>query len=143
MNDWREATISANVLPGWEPLVDTLFKRVKGIAPELQVSQVKQKFGALRFYYSLPKEVSEAPDESQEAMWTGRPQTIGETVREVVRAAETASGWICECCGQAGAETTPSKRGWLNTLCAICTSRRDEQDMFVWQIAEEIRGSRS
>lgn len=73
-------------LPGWLNLIDELCQTLKihlnahpGV-PQIQVLQVKEKYGGLRFYYSG-----------------------GDTAcREAVATAEERSLSACEVCGQAG-----------------------------------------
>lgn len=84
---------------GWEALVTRLSEAVlaciqaKGLH-DLQVVQVKEKFGALRFYLNYV-----APDE----------------VSALIRAAEEESGRTCETCGKLGERRTI--KGWVRTVC--------------------------
>jgi|SRR5450830_1436894 len=85
-------------LPGWLDLIDDLCRTLKtqmGTQPELppiQVRQVKEKFGGLRFYYS------------------GGDTTC----REAVARAEERSLSTCEVCGQAG---TLGGERWISVRC--------------------------
>lgn len=97
------------VSPGWSNLVALLCARVDTIlqsTPEasMHVKQVKEKFGRLRFYYSI----EDAPPSARDTIW------------QAVRQAEDASGMCCEECGKR-AETT-SDRGWLRTVCLRCAA---------------------
>lgn len=92
---------------GWSDLIVTLCARIDSIlqsAPgaRFQVLQVKEKFGALRFYYQL--------DEVEES--------VSEAVLEAVMLAGEASAHICERCGRPGDHG--SKGGWLFTRCPVC-----------------------
>jgi len=59
-------------------------------------SQVKQKFGSLRFYmYTAPTSV-----------W------------DMISTAESESQNVCETCGQKGESV--DKGGWINTSCKAC-----------------------
>lgn len=71
---------------------------------QLQVvaTQVKEKFGALRFYYSGGDE------------W----------VRGVVDMAEAISARTCEMCGSSGKQTDTV---WIRTLCPSCTAAWESQ----------------
>jgi hypothetical protein len=60
--------------------------------PQLVASQVKEKFGTLRFYYDGGDEY----------------------IRGLVSLAESMSGVICEECGAPGQQR---KDGWIRTLC--------------------------
>lgn len=94
--DWRDARISAQVGPGWEPLVDELHARVLEIDPGIVVEQVKEKFGGLRYYF--------------------RADDGNQRINALVAQYEKRASETCEWCG-ASAETEPNKRGWLKTLC--------------------------
>lgn len=67
-----------------------------------KATQVKEKFGTLRFYYN-----------------GGNDYTDG-----IVRLAEVLSGVTCENCGQPGERRT--NRGWLSTLCEVCHNERKD-----------------
>lgn len=85
---------------GWRPLVRTLHKLLLQIDPEYTVGQVKEKFGALRYYY-FPS----FDHDSKEAFAMDR----------LVRFAEAMSLQICETCGDPG--KSRNDLGWLLTLC--------------------------
>lgn len=112
--------------PGWAKLVEPLLKlcEVYGV----EVLQVKEKFGTLRFYYANDRE---------------------DRLSHLVAAAEEASGHTCEDCGENGydldaskpdptsilpspwsrvpkATTGPSRTShWIRTLCAPCREKWD------------------
>jgi len=86
-------------LPGWLNLIDELCRTLKAHldahpeVPQIQVRQVKEKFGGLRFYYSG-----------------------GDTAcREAIATAEQRSMSTCEVCGQAG---TLGGERWLSVRCS-------------------------
>ena len=86
-------------LPGWLDLIDDLCRTLKAHLDEhselspIQVRQVKEKFGGLRFYYSG-----------------------GDTVcRDAVDRAQERSLSICEVCGQPGGLMGEN---WLRVRCA-------------------------
>ena len=66
--------------------------------PQLKATQIKEKFGGLRFY-------TEGGDE----------YVVG-----LVAMAERLSGRICESCGSIGVK---NKEGWIRTLCSICREK--------------------
>lgn len=92
---------------GWGALIELLCVRIDTIlqgAPNVAfaVLQVKEKFGQLRFYYSI----SNASHE------------IAAAVELAVGAAEDASQHICERCAGRGQAT--DVKGWRMTLCRGC-----------------------
>lgn len=99
---------------GWFNLIDTLCGQIqryvdwnsRNFSEEeketLQVvaSQVKEKFGTLRFYYYGGDDV----------------------IAGMTSMAEAFSGKVCEDCGQSGYLHT---RGWHRTLCDSCETNRN------------------
>ena len=68
------------------------------VCPNVQINQIKDKFGTLRFYFSGGDEY----------------------VRSIVSFAETMSARTCEETGSLA--SLYQKRGWYRTLCAECAS---------------------
>ena len=88
--DYSEEDAVQNVGPGWEPLI----RRLYAAKPEdVEVHQVKEKFGGLRFY------IGAAPQE----------------YRDLVDAAENESYTLCATCGKPG--TLDQTQWWVLTLC--------------------------
>lgn len=90
--------------PGWYQIVIELDRSLTAALPPFQVLQVKQKFGALRFYWSC----DQASDEQRAA------------ANSLVAAAELRSTSTCENCADAGQLCV--KSGWLKTLCTGCAA---------------------
>jgi len=88
---------------GWRPLVEKLVDDIIKIDPTIEVTQVKEKFGGLRFY------VSGASDE----------------VYDLIEKAEKESYDICEECGTK--ENVTTKGSWLLTLCDKCRKERQDE----------------
>jgi len=87
---------------GWYWLIDQLceylqFQTDNNKSPQVEASQVKEKFGGLRFY------VSGADDRQYSA----------------IRFAEFLSYSICEDCGTTK-EVSQNKTGWIRSLCPKC-----------------------
>jgi hypothetical protein len=104
---------------GWYNIIDSLCGQIqhhidwqnknfeKGHAqykqvPQVVVSQVKEKFGTLRFYYHGGDDVIDG----------------------MVRMAESWSAVACEECGAPG---TQNSQGWIKTLCETHRRERDER----------------
>lgn len=83
---------------GWYDLIDTLCLQLqfatKNGAPQVVASQVKEKFGVLRFY-------TRGQNDNQEGM---------------IELAEAMSARLCEVCGNRGRIV---KNRWLRTRCPL------------------------
>ena len=92
---------------GWDDLVQPLCDDV--LRMNGAIRQIKEKFGALVFAYSLPKTISERKRRA---------------FRRRVEQAEAASLTVCETCG-APAELV-NDNGYLTVACSTCRQRRQE-----------------
>ena len=80
---------------GWHLLLFVAARQLEALDQDLKASQVKEKFGTLRFYLD----------------------TYTEEAIEIIREAEEKSAVTCEGCGEAGKLREGS---WLRTLCEEC-----------------------
>jgi hypothetical protein len=102
---------------GWFWLLKKLVEDIAEIDvyKAVKVFQVKEKFGALRFYisYSIPDDVNDPSN------------LIYDKVYELINKAEEESGNTCEQCGEPG-----SVRGkyWLRCECDKCENERINAD---------------
>jgi len=104
---------------GWYQIIDSLCNNIqhhidwnnknfeKGYVqykqvPQVVATQVKEKFGTLRFYYAGGDDY----------------------ISGLVSMAESWSAVACEECGSPG---TQNSRGWIKTLCETHRRERDEQ----------------
>ena len=83
--------------PGWWPIVETLCELIHDYTewrklPPVVVTQIKEKFGGLRFYH-------EGGDEH---------------IAGLVAMSEAMTSFICEECGSLGKRRSG---GWIRTLC--------------------------
>lgn len=85
---------------GWIPLLDRLASDLVDMGWNRDLSQVKEKFGVLRFYIGGCDN------------W--------DALHERIVSAEVESGKTCENCGAPGRRRGPPKRSWLKTLCDTC-----------------------
>jgi len=90
-------TLQQCVGDGWKDLIETCFNAC--VEHDVCVSQVKEKFGGLRFY------VGPASTE----------------VFDIIDECELLSYTICELCGKPG---RPREGGWIRTLCDECAEKR-------------------
>ena len=93
---------------GWFDLLNRLCGILSSYAGKedneyIRFGQVKEKFGLLRIYLDFGDDI------------TPRYRAMAEGAAEMV---ESASGLICEQCGEKGQRT--KKGGWINTLCPKC-----------------------
>ena len=91
---------------GWEPLLRKLSEKIMlslATLPEeeratFEVWQVKEKFGALRYY--------------------AEPSDITPEIKQAIQEAESVSAITCEICGGPGESYTITD--WIHTLCHPC-----------------------
>ena len=88
---------------GWRPLVEKLVEDIIKIAPKTEISQIKEKYGTLRFYINVGND----------------------EVYDLIEKAEQESGKTCEECGTKRNVTTEG--GWILTLCKSCRKARNER----------------
>jgi lysozyme family protein len=97
---------------GWLHIVDRLDRQIAEIAPDYEITQVKEKFGGLRFYIGTIHDEDEFRD-----------------VHCLISEAEAESLRTCEVCGVTEDVTTSSgERGyWVKTLCREHRRERDDR----------------
>lgn len=85
---------------GWYKLIDELSAAITEVSPKTEATQVKEKYGGLRFYVSFENKAA----------------------RKLIDEAEIESYKICETCGsRRGVKQT---KGWITTLCETCMKHR-------------------
>jgi len=93
---------------GWSGTLDRLMlalAEIPGWDPKC-VSQIKSKFGGLRFYYRLPRDADEA---------------LKTNVRALLEQFEEEASNTCDRCGSTEeVKTTSDAAGWIRTECAAC-----------------------
>ena len=99
---------------GWYDIIDRLCEGITklDLGPQFKATQVKEKFGELRFYYSGVPEVKWGP------------------MGELVAAAERESRETCEYCGSK--EDVTCEGSWIKALCKKC---RDEEKALIREAA--------
>ena len=95
---------------GWFQLIYDLSKQITEVCPRVKASQVKEKFGTLRFYIE------------------GVQKDKAEIVYQLIDKAESKSGTTCESCGDDKTAKCKTTRGsnWIRTLCEKC--RREDEE---------------
>jgi hypothetical protein len=92
---------------GWYDLIDNLCYAIQNHIdykklPQVEATQVKEKYGGLRFYVNHSDEY----------------------VSGLISMAESMSYKICEYCGNKGKSNS---RGWITTLCEPCRTTYNKQ----------------
>jgi len=112
---------------GWYPLLADLDDELSAIDADYTVTQIKEKFGGLRFYAAMSSGASEMRADIIGVGSFSKPneQAAGDPAygqfRAAIAAAEDASYRICEDCGEPGGMCATST-GWWVTLCPACAA---------------------
>lgn len=79
---------------GWKALIEEVLHELGQQVPDVQVTQVKEKFGCLRVYTE---------------------DKTNDQIQAILRRAEARSAVICEVCGEAG--NLLRDDGWVRVRC--------------------------
>jgi hypothetical protein len=99
---------------GWKGIVDHTHEKLKYIDPDYKITQIKEKFGGLRYYFDT-------------SLYYG--SIAHEIMDDIVKSAEYEASNTCEICGTSkyGAEVeTRVERGWYYTYCKECSDKAIE-----------------
>ena len=82
---------------GWYCIIDALCENIQKLGYNIKATQVKEKFGTLRFYTDYSND----------------------TIDNLIELTENCSAKTCEVCGNSGQimSTSGNWYGWLKTLC--------------------------
>lgn len=95
---------------GWFKLLWELCENIEKVSSkQFRVTQVKEKFGELRFY-TRPIREEQSPNKN-------------EAIRKYISQAEEQSAKTCEVCGEPG--SLRKCRGWYFTACEDHTAERE------------------
>lgn len=104
---------------GWYGIIDALCCRLMLIKEQRGVrtvaTQVKEKFGTLRFYFKLEMSIDKPVDGLEK---------INERIHSLVNSFELMSGHVCEQCGTTLNVNTHTIGGWISTLCDSCAEEK-------------------
>lgn len=97
---WTNDPCWSYVPDGWRNLVVKLHKNLVSVAPDYRINQVKEKFGALRFYTNIAYD----------------PDCIANII---IRHYESDSTVTCDVCGERGkiVQTGPDKLPFVASRC--------------------------
>lgn len=96
--------------PGWRRIVDELVKDLNKSDADIEIVQVKEKFGGLRFYIDLRNQLSEEA-------WR--------RIYERIDQAESESYSVCDRDGSPG--KFRKDLSWVRTLCDECYEERNNE----------------
>lgn len=111
---------------GWYNLIYELCTDIQKLLDEskmevcIKVEQVKEKFGGLRFYYSLSFNEDEVSEVGKNKQKDERKELL-EKVSKLVDSYEDKSYKICELCGNIGKLREDLE--WMETLCDKCYAK--------------------
>ena len=122
--------------PGWFKLIDELCNDITNLIGNKDIEvialQVKEKFGGLRFYYTIQSPKLKRESKIRSFMFSKRLgkqywkivnfrkkiwRTTFEKISDRIDKAEIESYKICETCGDPGERCGG---GWIKTLCDSC-----------------------
>lgn len=109
-----EPYISFDACPGWIDVIWNCHRELVELLPDYKLHQVKEKFGGLRFYYTM----DESHDEDKK-----------KRAREIVSFYERMSYLVCDECGTTLNVTTEGS--WVRTLCDSCRLTKEVHQMEV------------
>jgi len=92
---------------GWFGIIYNLSKKISELDPDAEATQVKEKYGGLRFYFT-----------SQNDNY--------EKIFELIQDAEDESYKTCEDCGTKE-NASPNEHGWIKTLCPECREQNCQE----------------
>ena len=134
---------------GWYDLIDKLCSMLqwdidKNRYPQIEATQIKEKYGTLRFYYTHAEETYTLKDITwfdRFVSWLNKYVIILPTRKYydrnwerhkegmqdgMISFAEHLSGHICEDCGT-NVDVTRNDDGWISTLCVKCRKKRNKK----------------
>lgn len=98
-HEWVDVTVGE----GWKDIVWSLTQELDALGIKFTITQIKEKFGSLRYYYNIDDET---------------PEGLKAKTSTLVEEAEGASSKTCESCGAPGFMASPTF--WVRTLCERC-----------------------
>lgn len=118
--------VPSDLPDGWYGLVDELCTAIESVLGSVdcgsfEVVQVKEKYGALRFYFALGGAKDHFIDlHTGTGLRTFVQRAAGspkmDAVRELIEMAAKATSSTCQACGAPGQRLV--RGGWVATLCA-------------------------
>lgn len=105
---------------GWYKILEDLDNKLSYLDPDYRIVQVKEKFGTLRFYFDTDIH--------------GLTRSI---MFDCVRAAEFASSYTCEYCGNSQGRLQDDNY-WVKTACHPCWKKKMDEVIAREQALDEL-----
>lgn len=130
----NQPVVASDLPTGWFHIVDALCRDIEALLESepdrLEVTQIKEKFGGLRFYYSLEGAEDMFLDIQmdrgiQTIVGHGDGPPLMDQIRSLVDAASLRSTTTCQDCGAPGVRAAWG--GWIGTLCAVHAEEREHR----------------
>ena len=104
---------------GWMPLIKELNEKIETLFPDYDIEQIKEKFGALRYYIIIPWNEDETEEEARNR----------DVAYKLTNEYGDKSMTICESCGTTD-NVTCGGHGyyWIKTLCVKCVRVPDADE---------------
>lgn len=114
-----KGNIGTYVGPGWWHHLNVCFTQLNELMAQhpnyvFRVVQIKEKFGGLRFYYSVLRRGIDENDDEEVMLEDDEQTEVFNQAHGFIEAAEVACSTTCETCGEPGKLRTG---GWLKTTC--------------------------
>ena len=87
-----------NIGDGWVDIAREFITKARELSPEIKIFQIKEKFGGLRIYFSLPRE-----------------KGLSKSIEILEDSALSKSYRTCEFCGKPG--KLRNDFSWIKTVC--------------------------
>lgn len=104
---------------GWIPLIEKLDAKLAAIDPDYEIHQIKEKFGALRYYvkFSFKSGREWNPDTYEEIIVDPEAYAKFQQCYKMIDEATHESAHTCEVCGNEGKIQSAEGGGWLQCRC--------------------------
>jgi len=118
---------TAGIGQGWIPLVKSLDKKLSKVARNYTIEQVKQKFGLLRYYYSIPRKgwlsYGRFTSWNIGKVYNRHINHKIAAMNALVVKYESKALFVCENCGaQTNGNIGNKQTGWRKATCKSCSA---------------------
>lgn len=130
----KPPAVASELPAGWFDIVDALCLDIEALLglelERVEITQIKSKFGGLRFYYALEGVEDIFIDVRADCgvrtiVSKGDGPALMDQIRPLVAAASLRSTAACQDCGAPGVRAT--RGGWVETLCESHAQERERE----------------